>query len=114
MSEPSSPTYFAVVRLNGVETPCLYYDYLPAGLANDPQLVYLLRLDTLPLASRWTSLDNRELMAAFQRLRAANRLPPRWSPPPRPKGDAAKVLHGHHESTPREVIQRTRQVHPDD
>lgn len=105
----SRPAYFCVRRLYGREVPEIYWDELPREPLR--ALVYIVRLDQLPNAEALLRAPLWQLFGVYQRLKAAGTLPPRWEPPPRKKGDPAKTLVGHRES-PRDVVQRTRQVNP--
>lgn len=105
------PAYFVVRRIYGREVPAIYWDELPREPVRF--LVYIVRLDQLPGGEALLRAPLPQLWRYYQILKAVGKLPPRWEPPPRPKGKPAKLLVGHRES-PRDVVQRTRQVDPDD
>jgi len=70
----SRPAYFVVTRWHGVETPAIYWDELPRHqLLN---LVYVLRLDTLPNAESIMQQSVTELYAGYRRLASRGKLPP--------------------------------------
>lgn len=108
----SRPAYFVVQRRYGREVPSIYWDELP----RDPVrfLVYVVRLDQLPGGEALLRAPLDQLFRYYQILKAVGKLPPRWEPPPRPKGGPAKLLLGHHEKNQRDVVQRTRHIDPDD
>jgi hypothetical protein len=105
------PAYFCVRRLYGREVPEIYWDYLPRTPLRS--LIYIVRLDQLPGADTLTRTPLQQLYTIYQRLKALGKLPPRWEPPAPKKGDPAKPLVGHRES-PRDIVQRTRHIDPDD
>ena len=91
--------YFTVERHMGKERPQLYWDELPRAPIRN--LVYVLRLDTLPNGERMTRAQLSALYAVFCRLREQGKLPPRWEPPPRPKAGGTTVRTGERFEHPR-------------
>lgn len=88
----NEPVYFVVERGPSGETPAIYYNILPDRLTRKiprddrgqacgrAPIIYALRLDTLPGASRWIDeLIKRplaEIYAEYCRRRDGNELPP--------------------------------------
>lgn len=106
------PAYFVVRRTpHGREVPEIFWDELPRSPPRN--LVYIVRLDQLPNADVLVSSSLHELFCHYQHLKASGKLPPRWKPPPRPKGEPAKSLVGHRENQ-RDVVQRTQHIDPGD
>lgn len=105
------PAYFVVRRLAGREVAEIYWDYMPRESVRF--LVYVVRLDQLPGGEALLRAPLDQLFRYYQILKACGKLPPRWQPPPRPQAAPAKPLIGHRES-PRDVVQRTRLIDPDD
>lgn len=99
------PCYFVVQRIMGLEMATLYWDEPPRSPIHN--LVYIVRLDTLPNGHALVDAGLTKLFSVYQRLKASGKLPPRWEPPKRPPADKARVLVGHRES-PRAVIERSR------
>lgn len=104
------PAYFVVRRRYGREVPEIYWDELPREPLRG--LVYVVRLDQLPGAASLTGQPTTWLYRLFCQLRRQGKLPPRWVPPPPKQAGKAVIKFGHRES-PRDVVQRSRQVYPD-
>lgn len=105
------PAYFVVRRLAGREVAEIYWDYMPSESVRF--LVYVVRLDQLPGGEALLRAPLDQLHRYYQILKACGKLPPRWEPPPRKQGEPAKLLVGHRKS-PRDIVQRTRLIDPDD
>lgn len=73
------PCYFAVQRIMGLEMPTLYWDEPPRSPIRN--LVYIVRLDTLPNGHALVEAGLTKLFTVYQRLKASGKLPPRWEPP---------------------------------
>lgn len=83
----SEPIWFVVRRHHGVESPAVFYDYLPPALTRklpvdnkrrpieQPPLVYMLRLDRADPGS-WLKRPLAEVFDEYQALREIGALPP--------------------------------------
>jgi hypothetical protein len=91
----SEPAYFVVAKRHGVERVAIYHDELPRATIRN--MVYVVRLDTLPNGHDLVRAPTGQLYAVYCRLRDRGKLPPRWEPPPKPKAAKAERLIGHRE-----------------
>ena len=95
----SRPAYFTVALVLGRETPAIWWDELPRAPIRN--LVYVLRLDTLPNGETLAGAPLAQLYSVFCHLRKRGKLPPRWEPPPRDPVEKAKVRTGYRDHHPR-------------
>ncbi len=90
-------TYFVVAKRHGVEHAMIYHEELPTKPIRN--LVYIVRLDTLPNGHDMVRASTNQLYLVYCHLRNRGKLPPRWEPPPKPKADnKAELLIGHRET----------------
>jgi hypothetical protein len=88
--------WFVMQRHHGDEFPALYFDFLPERLTRklpvddkkkpieQPALAYTLRLDRMPEGNEWHTRHLDQLLALYQRHKAAGTLPPpNLADPPR-------------------------------
>lgn len=106
------PAYFVVMRGERGTRTAIFWDELPReGVRN---LEYVLRLDEQPDAERLLATPVDLLHRLYLHRKANGTLPPRWeSPKKQTTAKPAEILLGHRES-PRDVVERSRQVHPED
>lgn len=69
----SQKVFFVVVPWMGRETPALYHDEIPKTLSK--HMVFGCRLDVLPDAEYWLSMNTSQLYNRFCELRKRNALP---------------------------------------
>jgi hypothetical protein len=112
------PAYFVVAKRHGVECVAIYHQELPRAPIRN--LVYVVRLDTLPNGHDLVRASTGQLYAVYCRLRDRGKLPPRWEPPPKSQAAKAERLIGHREgfartwdsSRPAEPYPRPEDIKP--